>query len=44
MCAGIASDVFRMNEEGKAEAYAEGDDASVQEAIDSCPVEAISEA
>lgn len=44
MCAGIAEEVFRMNEEGKAEAYAEGDDASVQEAIDSCPVEAISEA
>ncbi len=44
MCAGIAEEVFRMNEEGKAEAYAEGDDVSVQEAIDSCPVEAISEA
>ncbi len=44
MCAGIAADVFRINDEGKAEAYAEGDDSAVQEAIDSCPVAAISEA
>ncbi|MDO4621013.1 MAG: ferredoxin [Lachnospiraceae bacterium] len=43
MCTGIAPEVFRMNETGSAEAYAEGDDASVKEAIDSCPVEAISE-
>ncbi len=44
MCAGMTPDVFRMNEEGQAEAYADGDDASVQETIDSCPVGAISEA
>ena len=40
---GIESDAFRMNSDGKAECYAEGDDAKVQEAIDSCPVGAISE-
>ncbi len=43
MCAGIAGDAIRMNDEGIAEGYAEGDDAAVQEAIDSCPVAAISE-
>lgn len=32
-----------MNDEGKAEFYAESDDALVQEAMDSCPVSAISE-
>ncbi|MCI8483720.1 MAG: ferredoxin [Lachnospiraceae bacterium] len=44
MCAGMVDEVFRMNDEGKAEAYqeaaAEKKDA-VQEAIDSCPVSAI---
>ncbi|MDO4633769.1 MAG: ferredoxin [Eubacteriales bacterium] len=44
MCEGIAPEVFRMNEEGKAEAYAAGEDSAVEEAISSCPVEAISEA
>ncbi len=43
MCAGIASDSFQMNDEGKAEFFAESDDALVQEAIDNCPVAAISE-
>ena len=43
MCSGIEPDAFRMNSDGKAECYAEGDDAKVQEAIDSCPVGAISE-
>ncbi len=42
MCEGICPAVFRMNDDGKAEAYAEGDDAAVQEAIDGCPVGAIS--
>ena len=44
MCAGIEPDAFRMNDSGKAECYAEGDDGKVQEAIDSCPVGAISKA
>ncbi|MDD6352369.1 MAG: ferredoxin [Lachnospiraceae bacterium] len=44
MCEGTAPDAFRMNDDGKAECYAEGDDASVQEAIDNCPVGAISQA
>ena len=45
MCCAIAADVFRMNDDGKAEAYAEVNDEnhdSVQSAIDSCPVNAIS--
>lgn len=42
MCAGIAPDSFRMNGDGKAEFYAESDDAAVQQAIDGCPVSAIS--
>ncbi len=44
LCTGICEQAFRMNAEGKAEWYAEGDDGETQEAIDSCPVEAISEA
>lgn len=32
-----------MNKDGKAECFAEGDAAKVREAIDSCPVGAISE-
>ena len=43
MCVGTCPDAFRLNGEGKAECYAEGDDASVQEAIDNCPFGAISE-
>lgn len=45
MCAGIAPDIFRMNDDGKAESYANaenGQEALAQEAIDSCPVSAIS--
>ncbi len=45
MCPGIAPEVFRMGESQKAEAYAPvdgGNKDSVQEAIDSCPVSAIS--
>ncbi|MGI6052428.1 MAG: ferredoxin [Bilifractor sp.] len=44
MCTGIAPDSFQMNDEGKAEFIAESDDKLVQEAIDSCPVSAISKA
>lgn len=44
LCASTVSDVFRMNDDGKAEAYQpatiENQD-SVEEAIDSCPVDAI---
>ncbi len=45
LCTGIAPDIFRLNEEGKAESFSEVSEAqkdSVQEAIDSCPVSAIS--
>ena len=45
LCAGIAPDVFQMNAEGKAEAYAEFTEnqvADVQDAVDQCPVSAIS--
>ncbi len=47
MCTGIAPDSFQMNDEGKAEFIGgdvDGDKAeAVKEAIDSCPVQAISE-
>ncbi|KIR03598.1 hypothetical protein P261_02413 [Lachnospiraceae bacterium TWA4] len=43
LCAGMEPNIFRMNNEGKAETFAEGDDENVQDVIDSCPVEAISE-
>lgn len=45
LCAGIAPDVFQMNDEGKAEAYADFTEdqlPDVQDAIDQCPVSAIS--
>lgn len=45
LCAGNAPEVFRLNDDGKAEAYKEVEDiekTSVQEAIDGCPVAAIS--
>ncbi|HUM85570.1 MAG TPA: ferredoxin [Lachnospiraceae bacterium] len=45
LCTGTAPEVFRMNEDDKAEAYAEfGEDGeeAVKEAIDGCPVSAIS--
>ena len=44
LCAGIAPDVFRMDDDGVAEAYqdaTEGNKDAVQEAIDSCPTSAI---
>ena len=44
LCCGICDTVFRMNDDGKAEAFqeaAEGDRGEVQSAIDSCPVSAI---
>lgn len=46
LCTGIAEDVFRIGDDGKAEAYADTTDsnkASVEDAINSCPVSAISE-
>lgn len=44
MCAATAADVFEVNDEGKAVVIAETTDANkdaVQEAIDGCPVSAI---
>lgn len=44
LCCGICDEVFRMNEQGKAEAYQPANaenQSAVQEAIDSCPVSAI---
>ncbi len=46
LCASIEPQVFRMNEEGLAESYSEASEdmrASVNEAIDGCPVAAIEE-
>lgn len=45
LCCGMCDAVFRMNDEGKAEAYqvaTEENQSDVQSAIDSCPVSAIS--
>ena len=45
MSCGICEAVFRMNEEGKAEAYQAAtaeNQSEVQDAMDSCPVSAIS--
>lgn len=45
LCCGMCDAVFRMNDNGKAEAYqtaAEENQSDVQSAIDSCPVSAIS--
>ncbi len=41
MCESLCPDVFRINEEGKAEVFGEGDGSS---ALESCPASAISEA
>lgn len=44
MCPDLAPEVLRMNDNGKAESYSEVDDKNVeavQEAIDTCPVDAI---
>ena len=46
LCEGTCPAVFRMNDEGKAEAYADTTDENrdaVMEAIDGCPVSAILE-
>ena len=42
-CAAICSNVFRMNDENKAEAYNPAGDTeeNIQQAISSCPVQAI---
>ena len=45
LCCGICDAVFRMNDDGKAEAYqaaTEENRGDVQSAIDSCPAAAIS--
>lgn len=45
LCCGMCDAVFRMNDDGKAEAYqaaTEENQSDVQSAIDSCPVSAIS--
>lgn len=45
LCCGMCDAVFRMNDDGKAEAYQEAfeeNQSEVQSAIDSCPVSAIS--
>lgn len=46
LCVGLAEKVFRMSEEGKAEIFGECDgwegcEGKIQEAIDSCPLQAI---
>ena len=46
LCPTIAPEVFRMDDDGRAEAYAEttaDNKDGVREAIDSCPVSAISD-
>lgn len=46
LCTGIAEDVFRIGDDGKAEAYADTTDenkSAVEDAVNSCPVSAISE-
>lgn len=46
MCCGVCPEVFRMNDDGKAEAYGDvtvANRGAVQEAISGCPMEAISE-
>lgn len=44
LCAGMVSDVFQMNDDGKAESYQDAtpqNENMVQDAINSCPVSAI---
>jgi ferredoxin len=43
LCVGTHSDIFEFDDNGKAHAIAEGDDADVDDAIANCPVQAISE-
>ena len=42
LCASICSEVFRMNDDNKAEVFSDKNLPCVEEAIDSCPVDAIS--
>jgi len=44
LCASIAQETFRLNQEGKAEVTSQSgnEEAKIREAIDSCPVTAIS--
>ncbi len=44
VCVSVAPDVFEMNDENKATVKADAkiDEATVQDAIDQCPVQAIS--
>lgn len=44
-CVGVAPDYFKLNDEGKSEVikdYDEADAKLIEEAVDSCPVQAIS--
>ncbi len=43
-CVGAHGDIFQFNDDGKAEAFAEGTEADIEDAIASCPVQAIVEA
>ena len=43
-CVGAHGDIFQFNDDGKAEAFAEGAEADIEDAIASCPVQAITEA
>ena len=44
VCVEACPEAFRFNADGKSEAYADGDDGKVSDAISECPVGAISEA
>lgn len=43
LCVGSHPAIFDFNDEGKAVAIAEGDEAEVEDAVASCPVAAIAE-
>tara|TARA_Y100000310_G_scaffold293292_1_gene322774 strand:- start:633 stop:803 length:171 start_codon:yes stop_codon:yes gene_type:complete len=43
LCASLCEEVFKMNNEGKAEIKTQKKSPCVKEAIDSCPVDAIHE-
>ena len=45
LCVSLAPDCFKLNDSGKSEVIGENcaDEAKCQEAVDSCPVRAISE-
>lgn len=44
LCVTSVPDVFKFNDNGKAEAVSDGEESAVQSAIDACPVLAIHEA